>query len=433
MSSNYPMLYGPDKDTEPSEDVRYFAADDSSDEELTPGAPPADAACSALQEMEDLHASTCALCQKPFDTSANVASARLSCGHPSHMLCVQLLLAVKPELKSVSLDRIGGIGSCNHCSDRAMATGVVGASNDTGTSWDVCLDEMKRLHKSKYPSQDVDAILETELSKDDIRAMVGVSRVGSAVDSLAENLRSGWRSFAARGKDESVWSAAGNAVSEVRAASTQAADKTDLRDVLHGREFIDAMKKNGRTIDDVFETFKYTLPHLFLAGVQTMDELVELGFDARRHLKPAMRCAIPLFLLAERYSFDFKRHMSQLDPEEVAACGLHHFELPLINLTATDLVQGRFQTQHIKRMGISLDKLVRFAGLQLPHAIALGLTPDVIVHNWAIDLRNVHSPSYALYKSLCEQTNSPVCSTEQLQAMPVKRTRRKPRKVKTQR
>jgi len=415
-SANYPMLFSA---PEPPLPEQHAAAAEPQVPSCVPGAPPADESTNALAEMEQTHATRCAMCRTEFPASGHIALLKLSCGHQAHFRCAQLLLASRNTAAvGVTIDTLGGMAWCNHCRDRAMATGAPIADTDPETSRRFCLERLKQMHADTYRDQDVDAIIDGgELRPDDVRTMLGESATSAALSGLATNVRNGWRALVSRTDDETVWSAASDALNEVRGAEgslSDAAARARDRSVPYDEEFVAEMCARGRTLDDIFVTFKYSLPHIFLAGVQTIGQLRALGFDPRRHLTAPMRCTMPLFLLAERYGLTYAEHLRDLSNEQLIACAFHRYELPLIGLTASALVERRMTPALLARSKLRLDDWIRFAGLQTPHAIAMGFAPDDLVRHWPRDLERADSPAYALYRDLCQHLGADPMSAEQI-------------------
>ena len=342
-----------------------------------------------FNDRDRQYALSCAMCQKPFAEIMG-ATCVLACRHIAHLLCSQIMIH---EKNVRDINALGGLSHCNHCRSRAVDLGQAAvAENDPEVTYEFCIERMRQLHSERYKTGDLDSLSFAQLTMADIKTMLGESATTQTFNNIAKSVGGGIGKWfgAAPAEPETVWSAV-----------------PDYSTVPHGDEFVKLMREKKRTIDDVFATLKYTLAHLFSAGVQTVEQLRELGFSPSRHLRSQLRAVFPLHLLVQKYGFSYDKDMrAQMTNDELAASGLEKYELPLIELKAHHLVERKLNADQLARFGnLTLDDWIRFSGLQLPHAVAMGITAEKFERYWPqVTQRNDDSSAYLLYVAICKES-----------------------------
>jgi hypothetical protein len=399
MSVTYPSLY----------DVEPEAAPASA----SSGAPPCENE-GALVAMTLRHKQACAMCSVALSESGGRSKTlcNMTCGHTAHMFCAQIVIKTK-ALDNV--DRLGGVSFCNHCRELSIAGLAASAESvhesDPETTHEFCTAQLKRRHAEQYKTGDFDAVVATQqLQLSDIRTMLGETQSAQLMSRIASKVtNNSWTKWLGlEGDEEEVWNA------------EAPPPPYDYSKVPHGDEFIELMRTKRRTLDDIFETLRYTLAHIFNAGVQTMDQLRALGFAPARHLVPSMRPVMPVHFLVERYGFTYAVDMkTSMTNDELVQCNFSPYELPLIGLSVRELAERRFTAAQMAQMTqMRLGDWIRFAGLQVPHALAMHMTGEAVMRYWTKDLAQVDTPAYAFYVALCAATG------EQPQAPPVLRKKK---------
>jgi hypothetical protein len=301
-------------------------------------APPQDqAAMDEEKEMKQRHASRCSLC--PAVVKPKTLHCVLRCGHRAHLDCVNAGIA-------------RGDTKCEHC----LEINIAGLQSDIDVDVDRCMRILKEQSAKKFNTIDYDVVVsEHTLSDDDIQQMLGKK---TALPTNIINL---------------FWK------------------KTEFdlepRTQLYGASFIKAMRENGRSISDIMATMKYTVAHVWNAGLQTMGDLRAIGFDPAKHLRRPLRAVFPIHFLVERYQLSTK-DFDTMTNEQIIDCDFDANELVILGLNANFLTARKFTAKQMAAAkSVTLDEWIGCAGFQVPHALAMNITANEVQANWKSEMR----------------------------------------------
>lgn len=407
MSSAYPDLHASYVDSDSADDTSNDA--DAPPPSAFASAPPADTGPPAIdprlhEDMMRRHSTLCAICVKPFATDNMVLRTTLGCNHTICTNCASRSMGIRKPVR---------IGPCVHCAELRVAMSsrhTIGSllapeSLYPEAQYRQCMDKLRQLLSDKYVIwRDYADFFERELTSDDISGMLGTDSVGrkvaSTITSYLSNAKTVVGGVLSRDKDQTVWSAMDDAHDTIAARQTQR--------LPHGDEFVALMRSRGRTLSDVFDTLRYTIGHVYLAGVNHMDQLRELGFNEANAFAGGDRSVAPLVVLVERFGYNAPEHMSHMSPSQIAACHLHKCEVRAIGLTAAELVRRGATIDDIKKFSLSLSDWVCYADMKVYHALAMGFnavnTAVAYVDDCYSDLPG--HPGTTLYREICRECNA---------------------------
>lgn len=308
----------------------------------------------------------CGICKQDRVVDEGSAYVVLTCRHKAHIQCVVGLPNIK-ERKN----RVGGVGVCQHCLTQTLRTGVY-SSNDPELDVTACLMKMNQLHIEKS-GIDGDAIM----------------RIG-ITDEIAQHITGDYPKTAPR------WAGVSKVMNLLRASENGDGDDDDVPNELpptlpRGDDLVKYLnsKKPPRTIDNMFDTLKISLPHLFIAGIDSMEQLCALGFDYSRHLTVPYRPVLPPYMLVQGCEMSYDRHLShELTPNQIAEMGFSKRELFLMGITIGKLIlTGKCTKKTLFAFDLPPSSLIKFAGLELVHLKLLKITPaDFDSHpKWAAE------------------------------------------------
>ena len=396
---SYPILHEPSAPSAP--ETPFVASVDYADTVQSSSAPTAPVVEFLSEEEKDRrqrHAVFCAVCARDLSVAAPQQhfQVQLPCQHRVCTKCAKKFVAKTEPV------------NCVHCTEDdavlAKNSGVSDPASEYSTSShtqrDACIAELKRLLSAHYVNwENYDEFVDSgELSDDEIYEMLGESSAKQLVKHVANKvggILSTIKSVAWRDRDQTVWSALDEAAEEREAA-------LEREPAPRGSLFVEEMKRRKRKVDDVFATMKYTLAHLYVAGVRSVADLRALGFDERRHLRKNMRCVAPVLILTDRFGYTASEHMRHLDNFELAACALHKCEVRAIDLTAAELVQRRATVRDLRRFSLKLDDWIAYADLGLPQALALGFDARSMALAFPeCTKKSPQTPARSLYIALC--------------------------------
>lgn len=318
---------------------------DTESEPASPREPPRESAppqeseqAAALARMDERHARLCALCR--FAVKEKTLHCVLRCEHLAHYECV------------AAASKIGEI-KCEHCLERNIA----GLQSDINVDVDRCMRILKEESARKFKSGNYDAVVDEQvLGEEDIDLMLGKrQRISTSILDI-------------------FYKKNGEAEPEKRLP-------------LYGAEFVDAMRENHRSIDDIFATLRYTIAHVWNAGVQTMDDLRKIGFDPVRHLTRKLRAVFPIHFLVERYQLGAK-DFDTMTNEQFAACDFDRNEIAILGVDANFLTARKFGAAQLAQMkSMKLDDWIGYAGLHVSHAIAMGFRAADVKNLWPSEMK----------------------------------------------
>jgi hypothetical protein len=356
MSSLYPQL---EPDAEPEAPVVIASA-------------PEDRAYAATLQKFTL---SCGLCELPLAG----LQTKVACGHEMHVQC----LAETAHKKSVALPSIAGVQFCSHCRE-AFAQGFDAASAPTfdpqiGEAF--CANQLRDEHTKTYPKLNLDAAFQTTMTYDRMLMLLGESR--STFESLQKAASSA--KFLAP-----LLAYIGHGVDEEAEQQRQLDER-----VLYGQEFIEACAKRNITINDILANHGH-IADLWNFGLQSMEDLRSIGFSAPTHF--SYRHVLPIHVLVNKFGASYEKDMKeQMTNEQLLACGLRKYELPLLGLRADALVARNFTPQQLASFEhIRLADWIRYGGLQISHAIRMRMSGSFIYKAWP-DEMVPGSLAYKLY------------------------------------
>lgn len=327
--------------------------------DLPPASAPEDPAVNAMHKRHDVYCGVCNVIMKP---PQGAAYGVLSCGHRTHLACLLRFAVNSSRRLALPEESIGGSAHCGHCREQVSMFGGCSENTNPETRAEVCMRKLREKHASSY-AMNADKIAEAQPTPEMINEMLGIKKSNSVISSLlsvAKNVKS---AAAERG-----WAA------NVDAEETDEQIETKKwREMPTGREFVDEMLARKRTIDDIFATFKYALPHLYSAGVQTLDELKQLGFNAAIHLdKKAYGAVAPVFFLVSRYGLSYANSVADLCVDQIAQLGLSARELLVLGIDAPLLMQTGITKRELISFDIAPSNWVKFLSLQPSHLVVMG-------------------------------------------------------------
>jgi len=323
---------------------------------------------------------TCSACGATF-TGGGGALTTLTCLHRVHGECY-LKLAQR-----FNTSQVGGKRHCKHCSVNVVA-------DDAGTTGnrltrEACLEEMRAAYVKAH-KLDLDALCDSDVTDADMLVLLGpLERDESLQHGLLR--RFGWDAAAPAAPDSSSSSSSG---SGSKKAKTLEEERQRLL-ALRGDELIDELRRRGRSLNVLLETWKVNVAHLWRVGVRSIEQLGRLGFDVGVHTANAYHRVLPLYFLIERYDLDYDRHLSPalLTNEQFLAMQLTKQELRLLNVTADMLLEERhFYKRELFALHIrpsSLHDYIELSETQLLSALYPPLTADDFRDNmqWNNDRR----------------------------------------------
>jgi hypothetical protein len=288
-------------------------------------------------EMKQRHSTLCSLCKSPV--KPHTLHCVLRCDHRAHLDCVNAGVA-------------RGDTKCEHC----LEIDIAGLHSDITVDADRCMRILKEQSAKKFKTTDYDVVVsEHLLTEDDIQRMLGKKTVlpTSVIDIF-------WK-------------------------------KTEIdfepRVEVYGESFIKAMRENNRSINDIMETMKYTIAHMWNAGLQTMDDLRAIGFDPAKHLRRPLRAVFPIHFMVERYNLDTKA-FDTMTNEQIIDCDFDPNELVILGIDANFLTKRKFTAKQMAAAkSVTLDDWIGYAGFQVPHAIAMNMTAKEVEKNWKNEMQ----------------------------------------------
>jgi hypothetical protein len=326
------------------------------------------------------YAQKCGACNNPIGVKGKLDTV-LSCGHPMHVDCVTLI----SSFAKISMAEISGMKHCAHCRDR-VAQGFAMAYEeqfDAQTTPEFCLSQLKSAHRTTYPRLNLDESFGNMLSRDYTLKLLG--ETCSTVEQLQRTAASS-RFF-------------GSLLEYVGQAPAAEPEQSQQYGALRGSDFIAECSKRGKTITDIL-TNDGTIADVWNCGIQTMDELRKIGFSATIHF--AFRSVMPIHVLVEKYGASYENDMKDhMTNEQLLACKLTKFDLPLLGLRADALVARRFtQEQLAEFKNIGLGDWIRYGHLHLSHAIRMRMTGAFMMETWRNELIP-GTPAHKLYADVC--------------------------------
>lgn len=424
-SSNYPLLYGDAPATAPDFSTSSVVVYP----QIT--APALDEHSNMLLAVHnDRYDRLCAVCAKgigvalgggggsvDFAVQSLGVECTLTCQHKAHLNCLHALAMVKKIPISANF---GGLEHCRHCRELSLAgliraDAAVSRRIDPQTSREFCLEQLKQEHTVKFKDGGFGAAGNDipQLKVSDVREMLGYQDPTALqrVSAVVGKKLTGNRIVSYFGLDFGELDDDDDDDNAAPAApvSTHIEPPFDNGVMHDAQQFISAMKTRKRTIDDVFATMHFTAAHLRSAGVQTPADLRELGFVPARHLLPTMRAVMPVFFLAEKIGITFAADLAdRLTVNQLLACQFTRNEMVALEINAAALAARHLQVGDIQRWSVqsklSLDDWLRYADLQISHAIQMQFTASAVVATWSSELRHADSRAYAFYTALCAAT-----------------------------
>lgn len=317
--------------------------------------------------MQSVHEVMCGICKFSNVSTTGTAYVVLSCQHKVHMRCfTKTLSAEKMD------DRIGGTKICQHCVELALRGGANNAQNDPDLDFKECVKVMRSKHIVASGGIDTDRIMTNGLHNGILYTIMGDKPPSTG---------SLWPNPA---KIVSIFSSSVNAGEEED--NNEGDDEAISLPI--GDELIAYLKAKGRTLDDILNTFKVNLAHLFVAGIRTVDQLKEIGFDAKKHLHNTYRPVMPVFLLADSFGLSWDEHLKDvISPLELSTMKLTKRELHLLGVTATKLIETKqCNKQAILNFRIKPSELMKYLGMEFVHFKILGFTArDFDNEQWSRD------------------------------------------------
>lgn len=261
------------------------------------------------------NSNTCAKCSQQVSTPAqNKGSVFvvLSCKHTMHASCFVKTVTEQGLVDSCDND-FGGAKQCSRCFD-SIPSGLASVEiNDRRK----VLAEFRSSFTAQYKVNWSEGLRESALTPEEIRAILGIT------------------------------------------LSMFSSDKTDYS--LYGRqnnrsseELVMELISRGRTIDVIFasQQMKLDVHHLYRFGIQTMEQLVRLGYNALKHGDAAHREKCPYWLLSELYGFSSDNLLDDITPNALLSKALKPSELWLCGVSMQNLVDR----------GLSKQKLLAYRG-----------------------------------------------------------------------
>lgn len=291
-----------------------------------------------IEEMKQRHQLLCALCKSAVKPKTLYCVLR--CEHRAHLDCVNAGIA-------------RGDTKCEHC----LEINIAGLHSDISVDADRCMRILKEQSAKKFKTTDYDVVVsEHLLSEDDIQEMLGKK---PALPTSVINLF--WK------KPEVI--------------------DCEPRAEIYGASFIKAMRENGRSINDIMETMKYTIAHVWNAGIQTIEDLRMIGFDPAKHLRRPLRAVFPIHFMVERYQLSTK-DFDTMTNEQIMDCDFDPNELVILGIDANFLTKRKFTAKQMAAAkSVKLDDWIGYAGFQVPHAIAMGITAKEVEAAWKSEMR----------------------------------------------
>jgi hypothetical protein len=217
----------------------------------------------------------------------------------------------------------------------------------------------------------LDAAFQTTMTYDRMLALLGESRgtIGSFQKAASSSkFLAPLLSYIGRGADE----------------ETEQQRQLDER-VLYGREFIEACAARNITITDILANGGH-IADLWHFGLQSMDDLRDIGFSSPAHF--VYRSVLPIHVLVNKFGASYEKDMKeQMTNEQLAACGLRKYELPLLGLRADALVARNFTPEQLASFEhIKLADWIRYGGLHISHAIRMRMSGSFICRAWSAEM-----------------------------------------------
>jgi hypothetical protein len=303
----------------------------------------------------------------------------VACGHPMHVECITF--ASKTE--ACKLGAVFGAKHCLHCRD-SIARGFDKANDhhfDKQATPEFCLAQLKAAHRLTYPRLKLDESFGSLLTHERTMQLLG-EPVGP--------LKSASQMFG------SLFAFVGQAEADA---------SPEQHGALRGTEFIAECNRRGKTIADILSNGG-TIADVWNCGVQTMDELRKIGFSATTHF--AFRSVLPIHVLVEKFGASYERDMKDhMTNEQLIACKLTRFDLPLLGLAADALVARNFTQEELAKFAdIGLADWIRYGHLHMSHAIRMRMTGAFAWKTWRADMVP-DTAAFTLYGDLCAVNGEP--------------------------
>jgi len=143
----------------------------------------------------------------------------------------------------------------------------------------------------------------------------------------------------------------------------------------------------------VFETTDVTIAELLAAGIQSLEQLRDLGFSEQLHLTRPYRKRLPVYMLVDKYGLSWDNGLKRVSPRSFRAFKLTAPELRLLDCDMQKFVMAGWKAKDVLALSISPSRLVRYLNMQLVHLNSLGLSIDVFVKNplWKKDFEDQQS------------------------------------------
>jgi hypothetical protein len=366
MSTLYPQLF-----------------DDDEKSEEKPAPAPAPAAATAPEDKTlgialEKYKNACGLCQNKLDGMRTT----IVCGHDVHVQCVMKTA----ETKKVALEAIGGMNHCGHCRD-SIAQGFSSAEQvfDAQKTEQFCINQLYNDHKNQYPKLNIPGSFEASMTYDRMLDLMGQKK---GTFQALQKAASSAKFFTP------LLSYIGKSTEETPAAEQQQPQEV----VLSGADFIAECHRRNISIDEILGNGG-NIGDLWNLGLQSMSELQSIGFVPARHF--AFRSVLPIYVLAQKYDANYATHMRDyMTNQQLIECNLTKYELPLIGFTAHHLVErGMNQRDMYQFKNMKLEDWIRYAGLQVTHAIQMKMTGTFIGEMYADEMVE-GSSAYKLYCDL---------------------------------
>lgn len=304
-------------------------------------------------DVPDDVSSNCGVCHSPVHGHDGDEYLVLSCAHRLHFECFKKLFSRVAKIP----DKLGAEW-CGTCETVSRNTGVY--NGDARLEYNTLVQTLHDAHTKAF-RRDYNRITTNDHVTPNLeRALLGSSGIASKLASFAQSLSAS--------KPEQAW--------------PEPATKS----------LFECMVERGRTLDAIFEGSQIDLADLFVAGVQTLDELHTLGFNETLHLTRPYRKRLPIFALVSRYqlSWDNVKHLA---PATIRHFRLSAPELRLLGADFQSLLTAKLSAEDVMALGINPSDLILYLGMQAAHLGALGINMKHIMKNkrWLADFERKDS------------------------------------------
>lgn len=309
----------------------------------------------AMPQPNSNSLTSCGKCARPISFGKGSVVVAMSCGHTMHASCFVKTINDQNLVDKCDSD-FGGPQQCSRCFE-SIPVGFASAQiNDRRK----VLAEFRSTFTKQYGVNWSEGMREAPLTPEEVRTILGITLSMFTTDKT----------------DYSQYGRNNNRSSE---------------------ELVMELIQRGRTLDVIFAA-KCDVMHLYRFGIQTIDQLQRLGYNAQRHCDAAHRSKCPYWLLSDLYGFSSENLLNDITPNELLKKPFKPSELWLCGVSMQTLVDRGLTKERLLAYSGGIVDMINYLDLTHAHLNKLEIKKSDWLPKWR-DFAKSDVRVEALYKN----------------------------------